>query len=157
MAENQENIYQAPMSDLSVTEGGGVSNFKRFSAWGVFGLSIITLGIYPAYWLYNRAKVLNSFHENRMSIVLLNSFIITVIASFSMGFISGAIPDNTVLAIANSVISIAYIVIYLVVLYKLRSRLRDVIGCEIGPVLTFFASAIYLQYKINESIDAQED
>ena len=43
------NAYQAPASAL-VDDNEGVSrvlSLKRFSAWGVFFLSIVTLGIYP--------------------------------------------------------------------------------------------------------------
>ncbi len=148
-----ENIYQSPSSDLDVSEGGDIANFKRFSAWGVFGLSVITLGIYPAYWLYSRSKVLNSFHENGISFVLLNAFLLFVFLSFSIGILSGVIPENTILAAVNGIISIPYFVIYLVILFKFRGRIKDISGGQVGPVLTFFGSAIYLQYKINAFID----
>ncbi len=153
--ENQENIYQTPSSDLDSPADSGICKFKRFSAWGVFGLSLITFGIYPAYWLYNRSKVLNSFHENRISSLLLSVFLLFVVLSFSIGVLSGAIPENTVLAGVNAAISIPYVILYVVLLFKFRGRIKEVSGREVGPVLTFFGSAIYLQYKINCFIDGK--
>jgi len=155
MTDSQKNIYQTPSSDLDNSIKGGVSKFKRFSAWGVFGLSLITLGIYPLYWLYSRSKVLNSFHDNVISKVLLNIFILVAILSFSTSYLSSAMPTNTVFAIANGVLILPYLILYLTVLFKFRNRLREITGDVVGPVLTFFFSAIYLQYKINESIDSE--
>ena len=155
MTDSQKNIYQTPSSDLDNSIKGGVSKFKRFSAWGVFGLSLITLGIYPLYWLYSRSKVLNSFHDNVISKVLLNIFILVAILSFSTGYLSSSMPTNTVFAIADGVLILPYLILYLTVLFKFRNRLREITGDVVGPVLTFFFSAIYLQYKINESIDSE--
>jgi len=157
---NEMNVgsspYEAPSADLEVEGvGKGISNFERFSAWGVFGLSFITLGIYPVYWLYTRSKVLNSFSDNEIPLNLLNILIGVVIISFATSFLSGFMPENNSLLTLNGLSSLAYMVLYLVVLFKFRNRLRDITNTKISGIITFFGSAIYLQYKINEAIDGQ--
>lgn len=148
--------YTTPDSDLYAVEGSHkITNFKRFSAWGVFGLGIITFGMYPIYWLYTRSKTLNSFSENGISAVLLNILILFVVVSFSSGVLSGFMPENSIIAAANGILTLPYMILYLVVLYKLRNRLNDITESKIGPIITFFGSSIYLQYKINEEIDNQ--
>ena len=152
----ESSPYATPNSDLNTVGGSDkISNFKRFSAWGVFGLSIITFGMYPIYWLYSRSKVLNSFSENGISTILLNIFIVVVVVSFSSGVLSGIMPGNPIISAVNGIAAIPYMILYFVVLYKLRNRMNDITTSKIGPILTFFGFVIYLQYKINEEIDSQ--
>lgn len=156
--ENQaEMLYQAPQSVLDeASEAAGIENFKRFSAWGVFGLAVITFGIYCVYWLYSRSNKLNEFHPNKMSVALLSAYlwayVIYLVASFSSGFLGG----NPVVMMTISALGLLNLVLYLVVLFKLRNRLAEVMGTKLGPIMTFFFNTIYLQYKINEAIDARQ-
>lgn len=150
----ESSIYQAPEADLgnpSATDG--FKNFKRFSAWGVFGLTIITLGIYPIYWMYTRAQVINGFHDKKISLPLLQALVATVIGSIVLEVTAGVLSGNEFIAVVSGLVSIAQLVLYLVVLFTIRNRLVEILGQDIGPVLTFFAASIYLQYKINETID----
>lgn len=154
---NLENSpYATPTADLDLKGSENlIAHFKRISAWAVFGLSIITLGIYPAYWLYDRSKVLNSIIENKISDILLNIFIGLVILSIAVGFWSGFSPEIAILATANSIISVLYMIAYIVVLFSFRNRLAELTNGNINGIITFFASALYLQYKINQAIDNQ--
>lgn len=155
MQETTAEVYQTPESDLSENLNlGAMGNFNRFTAWGVFGLAFITLGIYPAYWLYSRSKIMNKFHDNKISSGLINFFVAMIFVSFPMSFMAEFYSDNLTLVGLNGVVSIVYMVAYLIVLYSLRNRLMEVTGLKVGPVLTFFGNAIYLQYKINEAIDS---
>lgn len=150
----ESSIYQTPEADLgnqSATDG--FKNFKRFTAWGVFGLTIITLGIYPVYWLYTRAQVINGFHSQKISVPLLQAFVASVIGSIVLEATTGILSENDAILIVSGLVSLAQLVLYLVVLFSVRNRLVEVLGRDIGPVLTFFAASIYLQYKINETID----
>ncbi|MGB1801223.1 MAG: DUF4234 domain-containing protein [Gammaproteobacteria bacterium] len=155
MENESNNIYKAPESELEVSlePEGGANNFKRFSAWGVFGLTVITIGIYPLYWLYTRSQILNKFHRNKVSNNLLQTFVILVIISFSLQILSGVYAENMTIVLLNGVFNILYIVAYLMVLFKLSNRLTEVTGNKMNTVATFFFTAIYLQYKINVAID----
>lgn len=155
------DVYKAPEADLVVDDSNGdITNFKRFSAWGVFGLSIITIGIYGVYWLYTRTKVLNEFSEKKISPFLINSNIVL----YCINMLSGLIPESQVeLIIAGGILSLVYVVFNLVWVFTMRARLHDVASARdrhyfsIGPILTFFFQHIYLQYKINQYIDNQAE
>lgn len=150
----ENNVYQAPESTLLNSNGDNdITQMKRFSAWGVFGLSVITLGIYPIYWLYNRAESINQFHSNQISKNLINSFLVVALSSFAIGLIPFFAPENAMFAGLSTLTNIAYMVLYLVLLFTIRNRLNDIIGTKINGILTFFLNAIYLQYRINKAID----
>ncbi len=151
----ESNVYQTPEADLNHQDSAdGVLNFERFSAWGVFGLMIITLSYYGIYWLYKRSEVLNSFHSNKMSKSILVSFVLLVVFQILSGIGVSIVPDILALTILDGLINLAYIVLYLVVLFGFRKRLMELTGDKVNPVLTFFGSVIYLQYKINKSTDS---
>ena len=146
------NPYKAPESDvLNRNLECKVSNFKRFSAWGVFGLGFITLGIYYVYWIYTRTQVINEFHTRKIATGPAIGLVIVVIISFLFGIYSGATEQTN--ALFEGVINIAYFVLYLVAVFAIRGCLIEIADRKISGVLTFFFSAIYLQYKINEAID----
>lgn len=160
MNQSNSNPYQPPVADLhDLQSDSKILNFTRFTAWGVFGLSVLTLGIYPIYWMYSRALTVNENHSNRISLGLLYGLVITTILSFASEFFGDS--DSAVLV--SGVLTVVYIVLYLTVLFTLRNRLQDIINTEKTPyisslsgVLTFFFNSIYLQYKINEAIDAEK-
>lgn len=157
MTEETTNIYKAPESDLSVNSSSdGVQNFSRFTAWGVFGLSIITFGIYPIYWLYSRAQVLNGFHERKISNGLLMTLLVVVITSFLIGFAQGFSEELGFIDALAGLLNLAYFILYLVVLFGFRNRMINVLNTSLNPVFTFFGNVIYLQYKINQAIDNQQ-
>lgn len=156
MNEAVENPYRSPSADLDHTKySGTILQFKRFTAWRVFGLYFITLGIYPIYWLYTRANVANSIHENKISSAWLMTFLSSSILSYAANFFG----ESDIALFSGLIISLVNFVSYLAVLFKLKNRLQDIMNYDasemykINPVLTFFFSAIYLQYKINKCID----
>ncbi len=154
MNDDSNNPYRAPASDVSlVSPEYGIKNFERFSAWAVFGLSIITLGIYPIYWMYTRSQTLNLFYPDKISPVLLTSFLIFVFLSFFSGIVE---PTEVSLIAILTLFNVIYTILYLTVLFKLRNRLNDLVVDNINPVITFFGSAIYLQYAVNKGLDQSE-
>jgi drug/metabolite transporter (DMT)-like permease len=57
------------MADLVVSSGVG---YKRRNPWGVWGLSIVTLGVYTAVWYYKINNELNNYGvENNPTTALL--------------------------------------------------------------------------------------
>ena len=154
MQSVSNEIYRAPEADLAVNlNARAVLNYQRFTAWGVVGLTMITFGIYPIYWLISRANVTNTFHPNKISIVAVNTFLASAIGVFMLAVFSGFFPDNQALGLANVLVSLINFICYFAVLFLLRNRLQEITGLKIGPFLTFFLNVIYLQYKINQSID----
>ena len=160
MNETTQTPYASPSADLvDKNSNDKIRNFKRFSAWGVFGLSMITLGIYPIYWLWTRSETINSMQEGRIAKPLLIAMVVSTIISTLISFIPG--EDPTLLAVSG-LLGIAYFVFYLMVLFKVRNSLQDIMSngsqetYKLNGVYTFFANVIYLQYKINECIDSDK-
>lgn len=167
-----DNPYSAPDADLAVENSdsgvAAVKQFPRFTAWAVFGLSIITLGIYSYYWLYTRTTQLNNLSapENKIASWLPTTTIIVVILYWIMNFaplmMGGAMADPSMammIGIVSLVISIAYLVFYLMWIFGFRNRLNMLSGVNkgeafwLGGVMTFFFNVIYFQYKINQMHD----
>ena len=156
MSEATNDPYRTPEASLvQPTNDQSILAFRRFTAWGVFGLTIITFGIYPYYWMYSRATIINSLHEDKIPLALPLSLMGVVFLSYASSFFG----EGETAIIASLVITLIYLVLYFVVLFKIRNRLQDIINrsgnkqYKLGPILTFFFYAIYLQYKINECID----
>lgn len=156
MSDDKVNPYSAPDSDLGVANAGtgGAENFSRFSAWGVFGLSIITLGIYPIYWLVSRGRTINTFHDNKIPSYVLTIFTISVVGYFLFAILSVIIPSTAIAALV-SVCGLAYIVTYLWTLVAEHGRFKEILNRKLNPILTLFGNAIYFQYKINQTLDGK--
>ena len=151
MDNSEVNPYQSPESEVINPVGSdAVMNFNRFSAWFVFLLSIVTFGIYPIYWLYTRAVKLNSFHERKISHGLLVAFVVSCVLSFASAFFDALSEE---MLVVGMIINFVYFGLYLTVLFTFHGRLASVINKDLNGILTFFFTSIYLQYKINETID----
>ena len=156
MNEQSNDPYKTPEAVLvQPSDDSSILSFKRFSAWAVFVLSVITLGIYAYFWLFSRTKTINKVHENPISSALMICFLIGVLFSYASSFTG----DSEVAVMAGLVITIAYLVLYIVVIFTMRNRLQDIMNrssnkqYKLNRVLAFFFYSIYFQYKINECID----
>lgn len=152
--------YKAPESNIEIgPEKQGIETLPRFSAWAVAGLTIITLGIYPIYWLYVRTQSVNEICEDEIPQWLILSSIIAYLVAFASNFIPEAYRLEPKIIISMAVVSIANMFLYLWWIVALRNRLQKLVDLrqfpdfKFGPVLTFFFQTLYLQYKINQYID----
>lgn len=153
MSNLEGNAYTAPQADLRLEgNNNNLNKLPRISAWLVFLFSILTLGIYVIYWLYSRVRVVNELQNKPIAIELLYGLIGVLVATVVVAFME--------ITMLDSALNIVYYVIFFVIAYSLRNRLHDIFAAnnheaKIGPILTFFFNIIYLQYKINEAIDAK--
>ncbi|WP_077339907.1 DUF4234 domain-containing protein [Pseudocolwellia agarivorans] len=158
-----ENAFEAPKADLSApATDSPILQMERFSAWGVFGLSIITLGLYYLYWLYTRVNKINTLSKvAKGNIIALYIYIAANIVSNICQYALD--PTNIVIAIVIMVAGLVGLVAYVMTVFSARKALSEVINegsqepVKLGGILTFFFSAIYFQYKINEAIDNQSE
>lgn len=162
MESNEQNPYSPPEANLQADNTGHkIENFPRFSAWAVFGLTIITLGIYYPYWLFTRTRILNRIHENKISCALVNVVIGLFIVNLVLSYISGMNPQDEDLNLSANLINILYAITNLYWVFSFRNRIHQITGADkesgfwLGGILTFFFQVIYLQYKINEYIDTR--
>ncbi len=160
-----------PENDLSVTSSSAgiekIKEIKRLSTWAVVAFAMISFGIYTFYWLFSRTKILNSNlpEDDRIA-----SWIpIVGIVSFALYFILSIVPPLflistnpelvSILMGVGGVIGLVYFVVFLVWIFKFRSRLNLLSGSTsgeklwLGGVLTFILNVMYFQWKINQIHD----
>ncbi|CAA0109133.1 Uncharacterised protein [BD1-7 clade bacterium] len=155
MENTQNDIYKAPTSELDVNSDlNGIENFERFSAWWVFLLSAVTLGLYQIYWLYTRSTTMNSLHDKKIPKWTLMGVVVSMTVLMAADVASEFIQADQILNIVSIVSNVFYIGLYVYVLFALKNRLEGIINSPLNGIFTLFGSVIYLQYKINERLDS---
>ena len=157
------DIYKPPASDVtkrSNPDYGNIQIFERFSTWYVLGLSVITLNLYGAYWLYTRTNKLNQIIHYKISNTFSQTTLILYVLSYVIYF-GGLILEigDSYFLMGSSIFDLVANILVLVWVYKFRNRLSETFSGEhfrIGIVLPFFLMHIYLQYKLNELIDLNQ-
>ena len=158
------DIYKPPDSDLVKTsnpEYGNIKTFSRFSTWYVLGLSIVTINLYAAYWLYTRTNKLNEIIHFKISHGFMQTTLILYVVSYVVYF-GGLILEiqDPAFLMAAAIFDLTVNILILVWVYKFRNRLSETFSGEhfrIGIVLPFFILHLYLQYKLNELIDLNQN
>ena len=161
MKPSDNNPYSTPSSDLAtdVDSSQRMHNFSRFSAWGVFGLSIITLGLYYIYWLFTRTQLINRVHHDKISDTLVYSVLGLMLVNIALSFLSGMYEQNADYELAANISSLVYSISSLFWIFAVRNRIHQMSdasqlnGYWLGGVMTFLFQVLYMQYKINEYID----
>lgn len=159
MTEQAPNPYAAPSADLDVKIiSDKLMKLPRISAWWVFLLNIVTLGIYPCYWLYSRIKIINQLHARPIPLEQVYALIGLLVVSLVVGFWAGINGEES--SALENALNLIYFGVFVVTIYAVRNRLHDLFEeaqhpAKTGPILTFFFSNIYLQFKINEAIDSK--
>jgi len=59
-AQAVHDPYAPPGAIVADPAPASYGDFRRISTWWIVPLSIITLWVYPSYWLYSRVKTLNA-------------------------------------------------------------------------------------------------
>ena len=155
-----ENAFEAPQATL--TEANSIKpilEMERFSTWGVFFLCIITFGIYYLYWFISRGNKINTLAKK--SKVKMNMMYIYLGLYFSSVLFTTIAPENTTFVLVGSLLSLVSLVTLFIAIFSFRRVIEEVASVgssepvKLGGVLTFFFSAFYFPYKINEAIDKQ--
>ena len=171
MNEAVGNPYSSPESDVApeAVPENSFGEFPRFSAWWVFLLSVITLGIYTYYWLFTRTTVINrQLPDNQISNTVVWGTITVAVLSWisSLGStlvsVGGTAAGNTLLAAAglDFLLSVAGFVFWLLWAFAIRGRINQMTGAQPGNslwsngILTFFFTPVYPAYKINQIKDS---
>jgi len=157
------NPYSTPVAELVDYEKEvSLLIFKRFSAWFVLLLGFITFGIYGYFWAFIRSRTLNQHVKNKISEILIYTAISLYVADIGFGFTSVYFDLDIDERIIDAIDWMGYsgLVLHVVWIFYIRSRIIPLLsgdktfGLHISGILTFFFGSIYLQYKINEGIDA---
>lgn len=158
--ETIENAFTAPEADLTdTTQDDVILGFKRFSAWWVFLLGMITQNLYSLYWLYSRAQTTNMLaKENKVNLL----YLFVAIPCIIIGVFTDIFIDefqNETLLLATGILTFVGLIFWVIFAFSMRKPLTEIINrssadnVHLSGLLTFLFSSIYFQYKINEAID----
>ncbi|ODC02499.1 hypothetical protein BFW38_02000 [Terasakiispira papahanaumokuakeensis] len=166
MTDGIENPYVAPQADLEVhRDPGDLSVFPRFSTWLVLLLSIVTLGIYAFWWIYDRTRKLNTISEDKLPMGLVKTYIIFSVLGtflpiiFTIVMINSAQSSSFALvSLLGNLLSFVGFVLLEIWAFQFRNRLNSLTHSQgqktwAGGVMTFFFTALYMSYKINQHLD----
>jgi len=160
---SNQNPYAAPQADVELPSSGNaieiIKSLPRFTTWAVVGLSIITMGVYSIYWLYNRTKKLNAGlpDDKKISKGIVIGALISYIIYMIFSIVAPMVMPE--LAAIGGLFAILYFVLFIIWIYKFRGAINTLIATRdrkkgwIGPILTFFINIYYFQYKINQIHD----
>jgi hypothetical protein len=157
------NPYAPPKARLEAwVNPGTVQAFPRFSTWGVLLLDVVTLGIYPLYWLYTRTEILNrTLPSKQIPMGLAVAVVVLFVTNVAASLVHQIYPHHFGVAAASSTINLILTIVDLVWVFKFRNRLNEFFASPkgdrywLGVLLTFFFGVLYLQYKLNQLIDQE--
>ncbi|MGE5327125.1 MAG: DUF4234 domain-containing protein, partial [Deltaproteobacteria bacterium] len=159
-------------------------SLERKSVLLVVLLSVVTFGLYYPYWFIRSKSGINSLNSHQKMNLIIPGFVFFVwLARFALAFVWGALrgsqalPQSGFLASVlsglsefDSVVTLAGGILLLIQCFKVKAILEEHMSVPIsGPlagslsliqrtsfsaVATFFLGIYYLQYKINEIVDA---
>ena len=119
--------------------------------------TVITLSIYPWFWVFSRKKILNQLTESKITESLPAFFVITsILSAFLQGY--GEIQyDESALAAGNG-FSFISLVLMIVIAFQMKKVLKEFsdnneMKIQYNGFFTFLLNFTYINYKLNENID----
>ena len=120
--------------------------------------TVITLTIYPLFWVFSRKKILNQLTESKINESLPVLFVITAILS-SVLEVYGGTQLNGGSAIGLSILlQLISTVLMVVIAFQMKKVLKEFsdnneMKITYNGFFTFLFNFWYINYKLNENID----
>ena len=119
--------------------------------------SVITLSIYPWFWVFSRKKILNQLTESKITESLPAFFVITSILSLFLQGYGETQYDESIIAAGNG-LSLISVVLMIVIAFQMKKVLKEFsdnneMKIPYNGFFTFLLSFTYINYKLNENID----
>ena len=120
--------------------------------------TVITLSIYPWFWVFSRKKILNQLTESKITESLPVIFVITAILSvFLQGYGETQLDGESAIALSG-LFQLISVVLMIVIAFQMKKVLEEFsvnneMKISYNGFLTFLLSFIYINYKLNENID----
>lgn len=140
--------------------------FKKQSIVAVIFFSFLTLGIYPAAWLYGYRDAFDALQsQKKLSLPWIIVAIVAYCASAIMILLVFVVPDpNQVKTISDLAQAVSLIGAIAVLIESLKARhiLDDhyngalKMNVTFSKTLTFFFTILYLQYKMNKILEMEQ-
>ncbi len=134
------------------------------SVWLVILLSIVTLGTYIPYWLYQRLDAFNQLKsreklDKTIVTAVLAMYCFTTVLYICTSIYELFYPGNLVFEKIDQVGRVIDFVSSITMLYLtfiVRKIIEDNFKTKLSGVATFFFSIYYLQFRINKELSKSE-
>ena len=119
--------------------------------------TVITLTIYPLFWVFSRKKNLNQLTESKINESLPAFFVITsILSAFLQGYGETQFDESAIAV--GGFLSFISVVLMVVIAFQMKKVLEEFsvnneMKISYNGFLTFLLSFIYINYKLNENID----
>ena len=120
--------------------------------------TVITLSIYPWFWVFSRKKILNQLTESKITESLPVIFVITSILSvFLQGCGETQLDGESAIALSG-VFQLISFVLMVVIAFQMKKVLEEFsvnneMKISYNGFFTFLLTFMYINYKLNENID----
>lgn len=162
-------VYTPPQSELNFKNNGVMGIIDDLAHQGTFRLlvlSIITLGIYTAFYIKRQSEVINNYVDDsaKISKLLVNTIFALAIISIPIFIIYFFVDDVQILTYLDYVgyvVDYLYIILSLVWAFKGRNRMNELLGTQnnesnwFNGIWTFIFQELYFNYKVNTIKDSQ--
>jgi hypothetical protein len=153
--------YAPPGAIVADPAPASYGDFPRISTWWIIPLTVITLGLYPSYWLYSRVKTLNALsHTDAVAEGLPVAGLLLNAGNLVAELVNTAFPHPIGFPLIALVLQLAFFIVNLVCLFSFRDELNahpteySEGSYHLSGLATFFLHVLYLNYKLNQRIDA---
>ena len=119
--------------------------------------TVITLTIYPLFWVFSRKKILNQLTESKINESLPSFFVITsILSAFLQGYGETQLDQSAITV--GGLLQLISVVLMVVIAFQMKKVLEkfsvnNEMKISYNGFLTFLLSFIYINYKLNENID----
>ena len=120
--------------------------------------TVITLSIYPWFWVFSRKKILNQLTESKINESLPAFFVITsILSAFLQGYGETQLDGESAIALSG-LFQLISVVLMVVIAFQMKKVLEEFsvnneMKISYNGFLTFLLSFMYINYKLNENID----
>ena len=119
--------------------------------------TVITLTIYPLFWVFSRKKILNQLTESKINESLPAFFVITsILSAFLQGYGEAQLDQSAITV--GGLLQLISVVLMVVIAFQMKKVLEEFsvnneMKISYNGFLTFLLSFMYINYKLNENID----
>lgn len=135
-----------------------IETLQKESTWKLFFLSLVTLGVYMAYYIRSRSALINEHLEETQKIPsgFVKFIFIWTWVSLPVGIGSLLMLENYTIQGISNAMDFVFSICILVWAFTARSRMNRLLGAEKGEeewfhgLWTFLFPVLYFNYKINK-------
>ena len=136
-----------------------LANFQVQNVWLILLLSVVTLGIYPVYWLKRQMTTLNTLRPDlKLTAAVPNIVLVFAFLSFGLDVASWVSHSQSIDSAASGLDRI-YGLMALFLSFQVRNGFNTLLQAQKGGPYwfsglgTWLLGVVYLQHKINKDIE----